>query len=327
LWIWLSLHLEHFSLTFSAGHFGALTYLPIGAALLPLASLRSGIKRMRLFGDGKFLEIILFYCGYELILFLAAILSHSDGISANVKYIPLISVPMFFLAWLTTLEKTPPVWQWIKTPIAIILAIGGVASIIYGITLFLHIHLVTSLALVDQPGWVGGIALLLLQILYIPNVIVAEISYSLGFGYSLGAHTHIAPKWYEINQTPSLQSLGALPHGVHPVVLYSIIGYVLIFAIYQIGLRRNEARVFYRVRNIFFSTIATSLFLLAVSYLSGGELLTSQLSPVGVRYWPIASSFATLSVALLFLVVLFPALVSSSFNHYRARKEIRTSYE
>ena len=327
LWLWLALHLEHFRIAFSPGYSGVLTYLPIGAALLPFASLRSGIKRLRLFGDANLLDITLFFLGYEGVLLLAAYVSGTHSISPNISYIPITTLPLFLLAWLTTLEKNPPIWQWIKTQFSLLLAIAGVASIVYGIALFTHIKLVKSLAVVIQPGWVGGIMLLLLQILYIPNVILAEISYTLGFGYSIGSHTHIAPRWFSLHQLPSLQSFGALPSGEHPTIVFSIAGYVLIFALYQLMLRKKIPSLGKRVRVIFFSTLINASLLLGFCYLAGGELLTTQLKPMGIKFWPLASSYAALSITLLIVVVLIPAGVNRLISNRRERYFVEASYE
>jgi hypothetical protein len=327
LWLWLSLHLEHFQLVFSTGQTGVLSYLPIGAALIPLASLRSGIKRLRLFGDANLLEITLFFLGYEGILLLAAYISRTHGITPELKYIPITSIPLFIIAGLTTFEKTPPLLQWVKAPLSILLAIAGVISIIYGVALFTHIQLVKSLAVVIQPGWVGGISLLLLQILYIPNLILAGISYTLGFGYTIGMHTHLTPTWFALDQLPSLQSFAALPSGTHPTILYSICGYVVIFALYQILLRKKNPQLLIRVKMIVLSTVIISILLLGLSYVAGGELLTSQLSPVGIKFWPIAASYAALSISLLLIVVLIPAGIYRNWKDHQTRKLAQVKYE
>jgi hypothetical protein len=320
LWLWLAMHLVHFKFILSSTTSGALSYLPIGALALPLLSLRSGVKRLRYFGEANAVNIMIFFAGYELLLLLSALISQSSAIKPSLSYIPLISIPTFFIAWVSSLEKLPPIFSMVRDSVAVLLLCAGISSIIFGAALFLHMSVVKSLAAVIQPGWVGGLFLLVLQIMYLPNIIFAMLSYSLGFGYAIGAHTHVAPKWFVLDQIPALQSFGALPRGEHPAVLYLIIFYVLLLTVVILRTSRRVDSLGMRVKVIALSTLVLSLLLLALSYLSGGELLTFDLAPVGVRWWPLAASFAACNLALVLLVVLIPAGISHLVSNHRSKK-------
>ncbi|NDA89107.1 MAG: hypothetical protein EBX96_03520, partial [Actinobacteria bacterium] len=78
---------------------------------------------------------------------------------------------------------------------------------------------------------IGGILLLLLQILYLPNLFFATFSYILGSGFSLGSATDITPFIFNLREIPAIPALAALPAGKFPwMITFSIMlfGYALI---------------------------------------------------------------------------------------------------
>ncbi|HMI33599.1 MAG TPA: DUF6350 family protein, partial [Propionibacteriaceae bacterium] len=62
-----------------------------------------------------------------------------------------------------------------------------------------------------QPGIAGGIALLLLQLAFVPNALIWSAAYALGSGFSLGAGSVIAPAATQLGIVPGIPLLGALP--------------------------------------------------------------------------------------------------------------------
>ena len=69
-----------------------------------------------------------------------------------------------------------------------------------------------------DPGVVGGVLLLLVQIGYVPNAIVWAICYTLGPGFAFGAGTVVAPTGSALGSLPMLPMLAALPAGPHSAV-------------------------------------------------------------------------------------------------------------
>jgi len=87
--------------------------------------------------------------------------------------------------------------------------VAGSAVLITG--LVVHLKRVEGLYEVLQPGVAGGIALLLLQLAFVPNALIWSASYALGSGFSLGAGSVVAPAATELGILPGIPLLGALP--------------------------------------------------------------------------------------------------------------------
>jgi Family of unknown function (DUF6350) len=77
--------------------------------------------------------------------------------------------------------------------------------------LWTHLKQVETLHQALQPGVAGGIALLLLQLAFVPNALIWSAAYALGSGFSLGADSVIAPAATQLGMVPGIPLLGALP--------------------------------------------------------------------------------------------------------------------
>ncbi len=66
-----------------------------------------------------------------------------------------------------------------------------------------------------DPGAVGAVLLLLVQIGYVPNGVIWAICYALGPGFAFGTGTVIAPTGSVLGALPMLPMLSALPSGAH----------------------------------------------------------------------------------------------------------------
>jgi hypothetical protein len=193
-------------------------------------------------------------------------------------------------------------------------ALVGLALILFGASLALHFSITKNLTTVLQPGWVGGVLLLLIQILYIPNLALHALSYFLGFGFAIGAETHLSPTVFTIQQLPAIPILGGLPTGKHPLYLIGLVLFIALsllisFSVLRRQLDRNE-----RIREFAQLILAGSLLLALISFISSGTLLTSALHPVGVRWWPIPAAFATAQFIFVVIVLVIPAGIQSLRN-------------
>jgi len=130
-----------------------------------------------------------------------------------------------------------------------------------------------------QPGWVGGVLLFFISLLYIPNAIIATLSYLPGPGFAVGVGTSISALTHRVAEIPALPLLGALPTGRHPLALLSGVGIAIGGAvIYTVAMRRRNSTF------VFSSVVIFASFAL-LAYLSSGELLTQALGTVGVSIW------------------------------------------
>lgn len=77
--------------------------------------------------------------------------------------------------------------------------------------LWTHLKQVETLHQALHPGVAGGIALLLLQLAFVPNALIWSAAYALGSGFSFGAESVIAPAATQLGMVPGIPLLGALP--------------------------------------------------------------------------------------------------------------------
>jgi hypothetical protein len=181
-----------------------------------------------------------------------------------------------------------------------ILAVAlGASSLVLGISIVIHLKTIRELTVVLQPGLLGGIALFILSVLYIPNAILATLSYLSGPGFAIGANTLISPLSHNISQIPALPLLGALPTRPHPLALLSAFGLVGCgIALYRSTLWHSRSTIW---KALLFAISAVGL----LGYLSSGALLTNSLRTVGVSTWQLTLSFGVevlLGVLLAWLV-------------------------
>ena len=161
----------------------------------------------------------------------------------------------------------------------------GIASFLLAISLIVHFSTVIKLTQVIEPGIIGGIAFLLIQILYLPNAAIATLGYISGAGLTLGNGTTLSPLIHQLNEIPALPLLGGLPVSANY--------WLLILALLPIAsgvlLSRYALRTFVDSvevkRFLLIAHVFLFLMTLLLALLSGGELLSSNLRFVGAIWW------------------------------------------
>jgi hypothetical protein len=163
-----------------------------------------------------------------------------------------------------------------------LLAIGG---------LLLHAGRVTHLGGELGPGPVGGVALVLACVAYVPNAVLWSTAYAVGPGFAVGAHTSVSPLGVHLGAVPAFPLLGALPDSgsapasslpfvVMPLVAGAVIGVLLI--------RRLPAL---RMEDAAFAGFATGALTGAVlgllTALSGGPAGPGRMATVGPSAWQV----------------------------------------
>lgn len=91
---------------------------------------------------------------------------------------------------------------------------GG--AVLAGGSLLVHAGRATDLATATAPGAVGGAALLLLGLSFVPNAVVWAAGWLAGPGFAIGAGTAVGPFSHELGAVPGLPLLAALPAGGVP---------------------------------------------------------------------------------------------------------------
>ncbi|HUW86858.1 MAG TPA: DUF6350 family protein [Candidatus Paceibacterota bacterium] len=292
VWIWLAAHHVPFNLVLPpADQIGFFSYLPIGALLFPLLALRVSFIRAkdRLEQDERAIRlarlfIVVFYTSMVTLL---AWGTSTTAVKPVLYWAPIASVLLVLLAtapWPALRELG--IFNSTRFASRIMAIAIGVSSIVLGISLALNTKTIENLIVVLEPGWLGGVLLLLLNILYLPNAIIATFSYLVGPGFALGAGTLISPLTHRISEIPALPLLGALPTGRHPSVIFATVLVAVAGMLLYIKTRKNG----FRELATGFIFIISSVALLA--FLASGALMTDAMRTVGVSPWQLTAAIA-----------------------------------
>ena len=320
IWLWLGSHLvpfDIFDLSQSSDlASGALSYLPLGATIFPWLAVRSGYRRASEFlnnprGARSFIII-----WYTTIATGAAYFSQSANIKPNLLLAPIF---ILLISASATVEFKSRAFDRFKLLVYLFLILLGLVAITTGVTLALHFEIVKSLAIVIQPGIMGGFLFTLLQVLYLPNLALAGLSYFFGFGFSVGSNTQISPLEIDVNSLPAIPLLGALPTIAHPLFLIALVLPIAMIALNQRLIFKNNKGFKSRHLETFKIILPLLLTLGAISYFAGGTLLTQAMAPFGITWWHIPSVFAVSQAVILILALYIPKLVST-IKAYKGRK-------
>lgn len=299
LWLWLGAHHVTFNLLLPpANQVGLLSYLPLGAMIFPMMAIRSCFVRARnlIDLDEQSLKLLrtvfsLMYAG------IAALLAWGSGTNAVrpvLYYVPLTTIPIVWLATVN-LRSIRNRNKGIDIAVRILAIALGVSSLVFGVALAFHLSTIQNLVTVLQPGWLGGALLLLFNLLYLPNAVVATFSYLVGPGFAIGAHTLVAPLTHRIMEIPALPLLGGLPTGRHPMVLLSGI------VVFVSGIIMFRGAITSGAKALVASFVCLVSLVALVSYLSSGALLTKAMGSVGVSIWQLTLTIAVeLGVGIFF---------------------------
>jgi hypothetical protein len=203
-----------------------------------------------------------------------------------VWYFALIYVLPFTLLCAATVGRRVALGQGFLYGSRIIALLLGSSSIIFGILLLVNISMVKNLTTVLQPGIFGGLLLLLLNILYIPNAVVSTLAYFSGVGFAVGSGTLVSPTSFRLNKIPAMPLLGALPEGKS---LISLIGVIFIVAA---GALLVTWTISANQRVLVQSLIVAVLLAAFVGYSASGALITDAMSAVGVSTWKFTLAIA-----------------------------------
>ena len=310
LWIWIGAHQIPFSLSLPpSGLDGYLSYLPLGALIFPVLAIRNGISRTieRLDNDSSLVAPAraAFAATYTLFALLASLFSKTDSVRP-VWYFAILYVLPFTLLIGATVGRKVALGQGFLYGSRIIAFLLGISSIIFGLLLLVNLSMVKNLTTVLQPGIFGGFLLLLLNILYIPNAIVATLGYFSGVGFAVGSGTLVSPLSFRLNKIPAMPLLGALPEGKSSIAFIGVA--VVVFA----GALLASWTVALNIKVLYQSLIVSILIAAFVGYSGSGALITDAMSAVGVSPWKFTAAIAIeLGVGAL-LALYLPRLMKRS---------------
>jgi hypothetical protein len=288
VWIWLGAHHIPFQLSLPpTGVAGYLTYLPIGAVFLPFIVIRTSFQRAldRLKGDYHDLNSVrlTFATFYALLTTGLAFASRSTSISPQWYLAPVFAFLIALFATMTVGVRLAPS-RALRTASRILALILGTSLIAVSILIWVNFSQIKDITISLQPGIFGGVLLLLLNILYLPNAAIALAAYFSGTGLAVGAGTIVSPWWYELGQIPALPLLGILPVNRQPLALFGIAFFIAIGVLLSYLASGFELSGYLQT----FIFVIAGLTLLA--YLGSGSLITAEMGAVGVSIWKFALS-------------------------------------
>jgi len=308
-WMWLAAHHIPFDLLLPpGGKAGFLSYLPLGALLFPFLALRSGfIRAMYQLDeserDARSLRLMrsLITIFYTAITALVAWVTATVSVKPMLVLVPIATLPLSWIAMSSVRQFDRRNWNFsIQLALRFICVMTGVASLVLAFAMFFHQSKIRDLTIVLQPGWLGAILLFFVGVLYLPNAIVATLSYLIGPGFAVGVNTSVSALTHELAQIPALPLLGALPTQRHPLILLGAIGVVVGgIVLYLIAMRRN-------FKTFAFSSTMVLVLMALLAFLSSGQLITESLADFGVTTWKF-----TLYLAVEFLLGAFLAWFGS----------------
>ena len=199
----------------------------------------------------------------------------------------------------------------------LVLLTSGAALLVTG--LVRHLDRVTALHSALDPGVAGGIALLLAQLVVIPNALVWAASYALGSGFVMGAGSVVAPAGTELGMLPGLPLLGALPAAGpgDPALLWWLTSGVLAGAVAAGIVVRSRPAVRLDVGCLvggLAGVLAAGVFV-GLGWAAGGDLGAVRLAGLGPRLWPLL----VMAVSTMGLSGLLTGLVLGLVRHLRTR--------
>jgi hypothetical protein len=164
--------------------------------------------------------------------------------------------------------------------------------------------MVKNLTTVLQPGIFGGLLLLLLNILYIPNAIVSTLAYFSGVGFAVGSGTLVSPTSFRLNKIPAMPLLGALPEGKS---LISLLGVLIVVAA---GAVLVTWTISLNQKVLIQSLMVAVLLAAFVGYSGSGALITDAMSAVGVSPWKFTLAIAAELGLGALLALYLPRVIS-----------------
>ncbi|MET7462547.1 DUF6350 family protein [Nonomuraea sp. NPDC005501] len=175
-----------------------------------------------------------------------------------------------------------------------VLLVAGFALVLVAVVL--NFGQVRELTNVLSPGFVGGLLLLLVQILYLLNVVIWALSYIAGPGFAIGTGTLVAPTGVQLGTVPSLPLLGALPDsGTVPAWMMAVVALPFAAgALAGVVVARISPSPSYEAAPLwgFLTGVTTGLVSALLATLSGGPIGGGRLAAVGPSTWEVALSVA-----------------------------------
>ncbi|MDN4616135.1 DUF6350 family protein [Leifsonia sp. F6_8S_P_1B] len=167
--------------------------------------------------------------------------------------------------------------------------IVGVAALILALLIFGNYGTMISLYEQLQTGVLGGIALTLGQLAFLPNLVIWLASWLVGPGFAIGTGSSVSPIGTELGPLPGLPLFGVIPPGGFSFGLVGIVVPLLAGFAAAVLLRSRAAAPHPGLRTLFLTAagigIVAGIELGLLAWWSSGSLGPGRLHDVGPNPW------------------------------------------
>jgi hypothetical protein len=303
LWLWLGAH--HIPFFLNGTTIGYLSFLPIGAMLIPFFALRLGFAKglSKLHGDFHNINSVraIFASQYALVAIVLALLSGSSTVSPQWYLTPVFTFAIAYLASLTAGTRLR-MSQALSLASRVLAILIGFSFIVLAILIFANISTFKNITTVLQPGILGSFLLFALNAFYLPNAALSILGYFTGTGFAIGAGTLVSPFTHRLGELPALPLLSVLPTTSSRWALIAVALVVAVGAALAIWAQSSSTATL--AQSFVLVLIASAFF----SYLASGALMTPAMSAVGLSIWKFTLSIAIEIAVGIALVALLPQI-------------------
>jgi len=328
--IWFFLIAHHVPLDLSLSNetiSGRLTFFPIGALIIPFLVIKNALLRMseRLGASSasqKRAQLLALSFSYSLLGTLLSLLSLGSTVKAPLYVVfPILFLVSAVSGYISSnlLPEQGIEFPWqraLKLAYLLLLALVGFAGLVFSFSLIWNFNTVLDLTRVIEPGIFGGLAFLIIQILYLPNFFISTLSYIAGSGVVIGNGTWLNPFVHRLDEIPAISLLGGLPIGAQPLfILLALVIVGLGTAAGKYGVSKYQDEVELRRFILALLGIIAGLTLI-IARASSGELLSPNLESVG-PHWYLMPLALSLEMGLGVALFLYTPVAISKLRNFR----------
>ncbi len=328
--IWFFLIAHHVPLDLSLSNetiSGRLTFFPIGALIIPFLVIKNALLRMseRLGASSasqKRAQLLALSFSYSLLGTLLSLLSLGSTVKAPLYVVfPILFLVSAVSGYISSnlLPEQGIEFPWqraLKLAYLLLLALVGFAGLVFSFSLIWNFSTVLDLTRVIEPGIFGGLAFLIIQILYLPNFFISTLSYIAGSGVVIGNGTWLNPFVHRLDEIPAISLLGGLPIGAQPLfILLALVIVGLGTAAGKYGVSKYQDEVELRRFILALLGIIAGLTLI-IARASSGELLSPNLESVG-PHWYLMPLALSLEIGLGVALFLYTPVAISKLRNFR----------
>ena len=215
--LWLLIHGVPLDLAAAFGaSAGTMTLVPLGLSILPLLlCYRSGRRLARASYEGEFLIPVL--SGSVTYALISSAMygwasPHPQPLQAlNAALVPLgiVVAGLMWGGWAGSYA-----WAVVRAAVVAFVALVGLGAVLLGIGILAGWSQIVATYQELHAGAVGDTAVTLLQLGFLPNLVIYAIAWSTGAGFSFGAGTSVGLTSSDVGTLPMLPILGAVPESM-----------------------------------------------------------------------------------------------------------------